>query len=92
LVRNAIEHGGESVTVTVGELDSGFYVADDGMGIPKDEREQIFEVGDSMSNAGTGIGLSIVQQIADTHDWEISITDSAEGGARIELRNVEVLS
>ncbi|MFC3478881.1 sensor histidine kinase [Halobacterium litoreum] len=37
LLRNAVEHGGEGVTVTVGDLDDceGFYVADDGSGIPQ---------------------------------------------------------
>jgi len=39
LVRNAVEHGGENVTITVGDFDDGFYVADDGPGISPDERE-----------------------------------------------------
>ena len=34
LCRNAIEHGGEGVTVTVGATQAGFFVADDGPGIP----------------------------------------------------------
>jgi len=32
LIRNAVEHGGDDVTITVGDLESGFYVADDGPG------------------------------------------------------------
>ena len=51
LVRNAVEHGGEAVTVSVGELDTGFYVADDGPGIPEDERKDVFEVGHSTSSS-----------------------------------------
>jgi len=38
LLRNAVEHGGENVTVTVGNLPDGFYVADDGPGIPPDRQ------------------------------------------------------
>lgn len=38
LLRNAVEHGGEDVTITIGDLPDGFYVEDDGQGIPEDER------------------------------------------------------
>lgn len=43
LMRNDIEHGGEDVTVTIGDIDDGFYVQDDGPGIPEEDREQDFE-------------------------------------------------
>lgn len=33
--QNAIEHGGEDVTVCVGDMDGGFYVADDALGFQK---------------------------------------------------------
>jgi len=39
LLRNAVEHGGDDVTVTVGDVPSGFCVEDDGPGIPSDERD-----------------------------------------------------
>jgi signal transduction histidine kinase len=90
LIRNAVEHGGEEVTVTVGELAGGFYIEDDGSGIPEDERELIFDAGYSTSADGTGFGLSIIKQITDAHDWKINATDSDEGGARFEITNVEV--
>jgi len=59
---DAVDHGGEDVTITVGDLDDGFYVADDGPGIPVDEREQIFESGYSTLTDGTGFGLAIVEK------------------------------
>jgi len=76
------------VALTVGDLDDGFYIADDGPGIPPEERERVFEGGYSTSENGTGFGLRIVQQIAETHDWEIEVTKSAEGGARFEITGV----
>ena len=89
LFRNAIEHGGTHVTVTVDELVTGFYVEDDGPGIPTEERRQCFEAGYSTTKAGTGLGLSIVKQIVDAHDWEIRLTDGATGGTRFEITAVE---
>ncbi|RKD95327.1 GAF domain-containing protein [Halopiger aswanensis] len=92
LFRNAVEHGGDGVTVTVGDLEdrAGFYVADDGPGIPGDERSQIFESGYSTSADGTGFGLSIVHEIVAAHDWEITVTDGADGGTRFEITGLTV--
>ena len=87
--RNAVEHGGEAVTVTVGEMPDGFYIADSGSGIPEVAHDEVFEVGYSTVEDGTGFGLRIVEQIADAHGWEIAITDSEAGGARIEITGVE---
>jgi signal transduction histidine kinase len=89
LLRNAVTHGGEDVTITVGELPDGFYVEDDGPGIPPDQRGRVFETGYTTGD-GTGFGLSIVARIAEAHDWEATITDGTEGGARIEFRGVTV--
>jgi PAS domain S-box-containing protein len=88
LFRNAVEHGGADVTVTVGAVDDGFYVADDGPGIPADDRDAVFEAGYSTSSSGTGFGLSIVKQVVEAHGWEISVGDSADGGARFEITGV----
>jgi PAS domain S-box-containing protein len=87
LFRNAVEHGGERVSVTVGELpdSEGFYVADDGPGISPERREEVFQSGVSTSEDGTGFGLSIVDQIVAAHDWEIAVTESDAGGARFEV-------
>ncbi|USZ68431.1 HAMP domain-containing histidine kinase [Halorussus salilacus] len=90
LFRNAAEHGGDEVTV--GSLSGesapdskGFYVADDGPGIPADDRERIFEGGYSTRTDGTGFGLAIVRRIAEAHDWRIRVTESQSGGARFEF-------
>jgi signal transduction histidine kinase len=85
LFRNAIEHGGEDVTVTVGPLEEGFYVEDDGPGIPPEDREDVFEAGYSTTAGGTGFGLNIVERVADAHGWAVRVTGGAGGGARFEV-------
>lgn len=89
LIRNAIEHGGADVTVTVGSLADGIYVADDGPGIPAEKRSDVFASGYSSRETGTGFGLAIVATIADAHGWEITVTESDTGGTRFEFTDVE---
>ncbi|MDL0132121.1 HAMP domain-containing sensor histidine kinase, partial [Halobacterium salinarum] len=89
LLRNAIEHGGNDVTITVGDLEDGFYVADDGSGIPVEERPHVFKAGHTSAETGTGLGLSIVKEIVDAHDWAIDVTESSDGGARFEITGVQ---
>ncbi|WP_274326146.1 ATP-binding protein [Halosimplex sp. XZYJT29] len=55
LFRNALEHGGDDVRITVGDLDDGFYVADDGPGIAGDVRDRVFDSGFSTSPREHGI-------------------------------------
>lgn len=88
LFRNAVEHGGESVTVRVGDHPDGFYVADDGVGIPPDEREHVFETGYT-GRDGTGLGLAIVDRIAEAHGWDCRVTGDETGGAKFILSGVE---
>lgn len=86
LFRNSVEHGGDIPTIRVGTLDSGgFYVEDDGPGIPEKNREEIFDRGVTTEDDGTGFGLAIVDVIVGAHDWSITVTDSETGGARFEI-------
>ncbi|NHN46086.1 PAS domain S-box protein [Halostella sp. JP-L12] len=91
LFRNSVEHADAPVTVRVGETEGdadgsrGFFVADDGPGIPADERERVFESGYTTRENGTGYGLPIVEQIAEAHGWDVAVTDSEDGGARFEF-------
>ncbi len=92
LFRNALEHGGTNVTVTVGTLadGDGFFVSDDGAGIPPEDRGEVFEMGYSTEAQGTGFGLAIVAEIAEAHHWDVAATEAAGGGARIEFSGVGV--
>jgi PAS domain S-box-containing protein len=89
LFRNAIEHGGTDVTVTVGRMDRGFYVMDTGPGLPPGGRDEVFESGYSTSSDGTGFGLAIVERIVEAHGWRIEATGGDEGGTRFEITGVE---
>ncbi|MBB6645412.1 ATP-binding response regulator [Halobellus ruber] len=91
LLRNAVVHADEGVKIEIGSLDdrAGFYVADDGPGIPPDARESVFEPGYTTAEAGNGFGLAIVSRIAAAHGWDVTLTDSEDGGARFEFAGVE---
>ncbi|WP_135854207.1 sensor histidine kinase [Halorussus salinus] len=105
LFRNSVEHGSasgcpptdddaesheEGVSVRVGLLDGrGFYVEDDGPGIPEADRESVFQTGYTTSDDGTGFGLAIVARIAEAHGWRVGVTEGTDGGARFEFENVE---
>lgn len=91
LFRNAIEHAGPDVNIHVGMLEDGFYIEDDGVGIPEEKRNEVFMTGYSTNENGTGFGLAIVKQVADAHRWNTTLTDSENGGARFEFRNVQVV-
>ncbi|MFB6300225.1 MAG: response regulator [Halobacteriales archaeon] len=90
LIRNAVEHGGETVTVTIDELThtAGFYVEDDGPGIPVENRDQVFDSGYTTSEMGTGFGLTIVKEIVAAHDWTIEAGEGTAGGARFEIQGI----
>jgi signal transduction histidine kinase len=95
LLRNAVQYGtrGETdtaeLTVSVGPLADGFYVADNGAGIDEGVQDNLFEVGVTTGSekANTGIGLAIVARAAAAHDWTVDIADSG-AGARFEITGV----
>jgi len=89
LFRNVIGHGGKDVTVRFGPLDDGFYVEDTGNEIPPEKRDEVFEHGFTTGYSGSGVGLTIITRISTEHDLEVSLTESAEGGTRFELRATE---
>ena len=79
----------EGLTVTLGATPEGFYVADDGVGVPPEDRERVFESGYSTDEEGIGTGLAVVEDLATAHGWTVSVTESAAGGARFEFDGVE---
>lgn len=69
----------------------GFFVEDNGSGIPDDEKGAVFEAGHTTAAGGTGYGLCIVSEIAAAHDWAIKVVDGRDGGARFEITGIEAV-
>ncbi|WP_254830361.1 sensor histidine kinase [Haloglomus salinum] len=88
---DSVEHGAseDGVTVRVGPTADGFLVADDGPGIPEDEREKVLRMGYTTEDDGSGIGMAIVREVVSAHGWSISVGESASGGARFDVTGVE---
>jgi len=89
LLGNCVEYAGADATVTVGELPDGFYVEDDGPGVPETVREVAVHADFSTGGAG-GLGLAIVDTIVAAHGGSLTITDAESGGARFEIRGIDV--
>ncbi|RBI61568.1 hypothetical protein DMJ13_12735 [halophilic archaeon] len=92
LFSNAVEHGSSDVTIHVGDLPTGFYVADDGSGISEEKRGQVFQAGYTTEANGTGLGLTFVAELANTYEWDWRLVESDDGGARFEFEGVQCVS
>lgn len=91
LFQNSVEHSGSNITITIGDLEDGFYIEDDVPGIPPEDCDQVFDAGFTTEEGGTGFGLPIVKEIAEAHGWNIHVTEGVEGGARFETTGVETV-
>jgi signal transduction histidine kinase len=94
LLDNAARHARSAIAVTL-HPERGWarvMVADDGPGIPADERERIFErfyksdsaranAGDGRRGRGAGLGLAIARWIADQHGGRVIAAEGPAGGA-----------
>lgn len=101
LYRNANDHNDGTITIrtgilcdtnpnATGDTRTGFYIEDDGSGIPAANRDEIFEHGYTTDTDGTGFGLSIVQSIVSAHGWTISVTTGRDDGARFEITGMDL--
>lgn len=86
IYRNTIEHAGAGATVRIGRSATGFYIEDDGPGIPDEDCDSVFDSAYTTSDEGTGLGLSIVDTIVSAHGWEIEVNNGIDGGARFEIQ------
>lgn len=98
LIENAIKHTGvEKPAVTIHYESEGdehvFFVSDNGMGIPDDRKEQVFNQFYRDGDAeGLGLGLTLCQRIAHLHDGYLEIRDTSRGGACFVLHIPKELS
>ena len=61
-------------------------VADSGPGIPRNQREKVFVPFFTTKRQGSGVGLTLVRQIAALHNATVDIEDTPGGGATVRLR------
>lgn len=95
LIDNAIRHSGEDSSITLSAMASGremvFCVSDNGVGIPKERQEKIFdnffttayENGDKQR--GTGLGLTICSAIVEAHGGRIRVYSNEGSGVTFEV-------
>lgn len=93
LLRNAMEalrDGQPGKIALTGTLEAGGHVviavADNGPGIPLEQRDKIFVPFYTTKRQGSGVGLTLVRQIATVHGASVSISQTPGGGATISLR------
>jgi signal transduction histidine kinase len=94
IIHNARRHARSSVKVVIQQdgAHTDLTVEDDGPGIPMDQRAAIFEPFYRIDNSrqrdsgGHGLGLAIVQRICEWTQAQVSVEDSALGGALFRLR------
>ncbi len=88
LVQNAIEHGGRAGTIAVRVGHSAIIdIQDEGRGIPREQRERVFEPFQRLhaQSRGSGLGLNLVREIMHRHGGEVLALDSASGGACLRM-------
>jgi two-component system sensor histidine kinase CreC len=87
LIQNSIDHseGGTRIDLHVLEHANKveFQVIDQGSGIPNHAKERVFDkfYSDKVRGKGIGLGLPLVQEVADLHYGAISIGNHDSGGA-----------
>lgn len=89
VVENALRHSdGSEVRITAEERpdEVAVHVDDDGVGIPADQRDDVFERGVSTRDVeDSGRGMALVRGIAETYGGSVTATDSPLGGARVTV-------
>ena len=90
LLDNAVRYARHRVLVTAAARPEGIVVeiADDGPGIPEEERERVFgrfvrlDASREQASGSAGLGLAIAQEIATAHGATIVLTEAPGGGTR----------
>ncbi|MXR40193.1 GAF domain-containing protein [Halobaculum sp. WSA2] len=84
--RNAVEHAGDDVTVTVRDTDDGFAIEDDGPGLPDHIEGTLFSE-EVERESGAGLGLLIIERVVNGHGWKGSV-HSDDTGTVFEFHGV----
>lgn len=87
LVQNAINYGGRQGVIAVRVLPTGLEVADEGVGVPDQEREAIFQPFSRLQQdgRGAGLGLDLVRRVMELHGGQVVLAPTAGRGACFRL-------
>ncbi|MEI6334551.1 MAG: ATP-binding protein [Methylococcaceae bacterium] len=88
LIDNAVKHGGGAITLSTRSYGNkvDLCVSDQGAGLPMTtEKMKSFSDFTEYQGQGNGLGLTIVQRIAQLHSAELTLRNKPEGGAEIIL-------
>jgi two-component system nitrogen regulation sensor histidine kinase NtrY len=80
-----LPQGRIEVTLARDEARAYIIVADNGRGLPTENRERLTEPYVTTRAKGTGLGLAIVKKIMEDHGGVLILEDRPEGGARVSL-------
>ena len=93
IISNAISYSKNTVEITSIKNDNFVYIfiEDDGQGIPKDKREEVFKAfyrideSRKSASANTGLGLTIAKDIIQGHGGRVILNTSDLGGLKVEI-------
>lgn len=93
LTGNAIKYAHSRIDLKLIVADSGYeiQVTDDGPGVPKEQKEKVFEAFYQLpddkvaASLGTGIGLAFAKSLAEAHDGGLRLEDNVGGGSSFTL-------
>jgi signal transduction histidine kinase len=88
----AVERHGEIRVVAAknGGHEARLEIRDNGPGVPPDQRAEVFKPYFTTHAEGTGLGLSVVQQIVLAHGWEIACLPNEPRGAIFQIAHLKL--
>lgn len=92
MIDNAVKYSKDSVNINIKADNSSIVIADNGIGIAKENLSYIFDKfyrvtsGDRYEAGGYGLGLFYVKQIAELHGWSIDVTSKPGVGTKFTIK------
>lgn len=92
LIDNAVKYSGDTVTIKIEADNTSIVIADNGIGIDRDNLPYIFDKfyrvtsGDRYEVGGYGLGLFYVKQIVELLGWSIDVTSKPGVGTKFTIK------